>query len=58
LQVYVQCQVISIVETRRAEKETGNAHDSVAKCQEGTATLCDAELRIVHEMQWLKKAFN
>jgi len=35
-----------------------SAGESVAKCQERTATVCDFGLQTVQQMQWLKEAFN
>jgi hypothetical protein len=49
---------MSGVETRRAHEATRNAGDSVAKCQEPTATVYDVELQTVKEMQWICEAFN
>jgi len=51
LQMYMQWQGTSIVETWRADKENRNAGDSVAKCQERTATVCDGGLQTVQGMQ-------
>jgi hypothetical protein len=47
-----------LVDTRRVEKATRNADDSVAKCQERTATACDVELGTVQVMHLLQKAFS
>jgi hypothetical protein len=52
-----QLQVSSIVETRRADKATRNDSDSVAKCQDRTAAVCDVGLQTEQEMQRPKKAF-
>jgi hypothetical protein len=41
LQMYVQGQVISTVETRRADKATRTAGDSIVKYQERTPSVCD-----------------
>jgi len=56
--MYVQWQGMSIVETLRADRATRNAGDSVAKCQERTATVCDVGHQTVQEMQRVKEAFN
>jgi hypothetical protein len=52
--MYVHWQGMSIVETRRADKATRNAGDSVAKCQERTAAVCDFGLQTVQDIQQLK----
>jgi hypothetical protein len=49
--MYVQWQEMSIVETVRADRATRNTSDSVAKCQERTATVCGVGLQTVQEMQ-------
>jgi hypothetical protein len=41
--MYVQWQGLSIIETRRANKQTGNGGDSVAECEERTATVCELQ---------------
>jgi hypothetical protein len=53
LQIYVQWQGISVV-WDMAGKVAWNAGDSVARCQEWMAPVCDAGLQTVQEMQWLK----
>jgi len=42
----------------RTGKATRNVGDSVATCQERTATVCDVGLQIVQQIQLLKKYFN
>jgi hypothetical protein len=49
--MFVQWQGMPIAGTRRAYKATRNAGDSVAKCQEPTASDCDVGLQTVEEMQ-------
>jgi hypothetical protein len=51
LQMYVQWQRLSVVEARQTEKSTRNAGDSVATCQNRTATAYDVGLKTVQEMQ-------
>jgi len=49
--MYVQWQRLSVVEARQTEKSTRNAGDSVATCQNRTATAYDVGLKTVQEMQ-------
>jgi hypothetical protein len=56
--MYVQWQGMSLVETRREDKATRNAGDSVANCQERTAAVYDVGLQAVLEIQRLEEAFN
>jgi hypothetical protein len=45
----VQWRARPIVETRRADRVTGNGCDNVAKCQERTATACNTGLQTTHD---------
>jgi hypothetical protein len=51
LQIHVQWQGMSAVEMQGADKGTRNTSDSVAKCQERTANICDIGLQTMQEMQ-------
>jgi hypothetical protein len=39
--MYVQWEGMPFVEMRRADKATENDSDSVTKCEERTATVCE-----------------
>jgi hypothetical protein len=56
--MYVPWQGMSIVENWPADRATRNAGDSVAKCQERTATVCGVGLQTVQEMQRVNEAFK
>jgi len=49
----VECQLLR--RGGRAGRATRNAGDSVAKCPERTATVCNVGLQIMQEMECLRK---
>jgi len=56
--LHIQWQRLSIVEMRCADRATRVDGDSVTKCQERTATVCNVVLQTFQQIQRLKKALN